>query len=130
MTSHYQDEQEIEAVVAGFEECTTGKDGFTHAQHLTVAVYYLRYSTPDDAFQQMRAGLLRFLDHQGVGSAKYKEQLTLSWIRLIQNLIAEMSSEVSLLTMTNEVIARLGDFRIPKEDDDREVGSAAVERGE
>ena len=42
---HYKDEHEIEAEVAGFEQCTTEKDKFTHLSHLTVAVYYLRQST-------------------------------------------------------------------------------------
>ena len=64
----YQNEKEIAAVVAGFEKCTTGKDEFTHRSHLTVAVYYLRNSTPDQAFRKMRAGLFRFLDHHGVGT--------------------------------------------------------------
>ena len=115
MRDHYQNEQEIDAVVAGFEECATGKDEFTHLSHLTVAVYYLRNSTPDQAFQKMRSGLFRFLDHHGVGRAKYNEQLTRSWITLIQNVIAQMSPDISLLAMTNVVLERLGDSRIPVE---------------
>lgn len=112
MRDHYQTEKEIEAVVAGFEQCTTGKDEFTHLSHLTVAVYYLRYSTPDQAFQQMRSGLFRFLDHHGVGRTKYNETLTRSWITLIQSVIEQMNPDVSLVAVTNEVLERLGDSRI------------------
>ena len=112
MTHHYKNEQEIDAVVAGFEQCTTGKDEFTHQSHLTVAVYYLRNSTPDQAFQQMRSGLLRFLDHHGVGRTKYKEQLTLSWMTLVQAVIEELNPDVSLVEVTNAVLARLGDSRM------------------
>ncbi|HEY8188531.1 MAG TPA: hypothetical protein VIF64_20850 [Pyrinomonadaceae bacterium] len=113
MRDHYRNEQEIEAVVAGFEECTTGKDEFTHLSHLTVAVYYLRNSNPDQALAKMRAGLLRFLDHHGVAGAKYKEQLTHAWINLIQSHLAQMDPDLSLLAAANIVIERLGDYRIP-----------------
>ena len=67
MGIHYQTAQEIEAVVAGFENCTTANEQFTHLSHLTVAAYYLCTSTPDETFEKMRFGLLRFLDHHGVG---------------------------------------------------------------
>jgi hypothetical protein len=112
----YQSEQEIEAVVAGFEQCSTGKDEFTHLSHLTVAVYYLRNSTPDEAFQKMRSGLSRFLDHHGVGRAKYSEQLTLNWITLIQKVIEQLNPESSLVEITNVVLERLGDSRIARDD--------------
>ena len=61
MTVRYQNVQEIEAVVAGFEDCTTSKDAFTHLSHLTVGAYYLQTSTQDIAFEKMRVGLFRFL---------------------------------------------------------------------
>ena len=116
MTDHYQTEQEIEAVVVGFEQCTTGKSDFTHLSHLTVAVYYLRNSTSDEAFQKMSAGLFRFLDHHGVGRAKYNEQLTLSWIALIQRVLEQLDPKLSVVAATNVVLDRLGDSRIATED--------------
>ena len=117
MRNHYRNEQEIDAVVAGFEECTTGKDEFTHLSHLTVAVYYLRNSDPDQAFEKMRSGLIRFLDHHGVGRVKYKDRLTRAWITLTQRVIEEVDPDLSLLTVTNIVLERLGDHRIPIEDE-------------
>jgi hypothetical protein len=109
---HYNNEQEIHAVITGFERCTTGKDEFGHRSHLTVAVYYLRNSTPDQAFQKMRDGLLGFLDHHAVGRTKYKEQLTHSWITLIQSVLEQMDPKSSLVEVTNEVLRRLGESRI------------------
>ena len=108
---HYKSEAEIEAVVQGFESCTTGADDFKHRNHLTVAVWYLLNSTPEQAFQKMCSGLLRFLDHHGVVRKKYNKQLTLSWIKLIQETIEEMNPDLSLLQVTNMVIDRLGDSR-------------------
>jgi hypothetical protein len=115
MENYYNNEQEIEAVVAGFEQCTTGKDEFTHLSHLTVATYYLRHSTLRDAFEKMRDGLIRFLDHHGVGRVKYKEQLTRDWITLIQDVIEKMDPECSLIEVTNVVLQRLGNLQIPVE---------------
>jgi hypothetical protein len=115
MKDYYQNEQEIETVVVGFEQCTTAKDEFTHLSHLTVAVYYLRNSNPDQAFEKMRSGLFRFLDHHRVGRAKYNERLTLSWIKLIQSVIEEMNPNLTLLAVTNVVLQRLGDSRIAVE---------------
>ena len=117
MEDYYKNEQEIESVVAGFEQCTTGKDEFTHVHHLTVATWYLRHSTPDKAFEQMRDGLFRFLDHHGIDRRKYNEQLTHDWIGLVQGVIEQMDQETDLVEFTNVVIERLGKFRIPEDAD-------------
>jgi len=109
---HYKSESEIEAVVGGFESCNTGVDDFKHLDHLTVAVSYLRHSTPEQAFQRMCSGLLRFLDHHEVGRAKYDEQLTMKWINLIQNTMEDMNPALSLLEITNLVIERFGKMRV------------------
>ena len=108
----YQSEQEIESVVTGFESCTTGVDDFSHRDHLTVAVWYLNNSTPEQAFQKMCSGLLRFLDHHKVGRAKYDEALTMKWIRLIHDAIEEMNPDLSLLEVTNLVVDRFGGSRL------------------
>ena len=112
MGHYFQNQKEIEAVVRGFESCTTGVDDFKHRSHLTVAVWYLRNSTPEQAFQKMCSGLLRFLDHHGVGRTKYNEQLTMGWIKVIQETIAEMNPDLSLLEVTNMVIDRISDSRV------------------
>jgi hypothetical protein len=116
MADHYQSEQEIHAVVAGFEQCTTAKDGFPHLSHLTVAAYYLSQSTPEEAFQKMRYGLLRFLDHHGVGLTKYKDELTWAWIEQVQSVVKQIDSGASLVAVTNTVLDRLGTIRITLED--------------
>jgi hypothetical protein len=112
MSDHYETEQQIQAVVQGFESCTTAKDGFRHREHLTVAVWYLRNLPPEEAFEKMRSGLFHFLDHHGVGRAKYKEALTLSWLKLIQSVIEQMNPDLSLAEVTNIVLERLGDPRV------------------
>jgi hypothetical protein len=112
VVGYYKDVREIEAVVNGFEWCSTAKDDFTHRSHLTVAAYYLHYSNEIDATQSMRAGLLRFLDHHGVGRTKFHETLTLFWIRTVCAFIERLDPKLPLLEMTNAVIASLGDSRL------------------
>jgi hypothetical protein len=117
MGDYYQTEKEIRDVVAGFESCTTGKDDFSHRSHLTVAVWYLRISTPEQAFKKMCSGLLRFLDHHALGRSIYNEPVTLAWINLIQTVI-ETYPDFSLLEMTNIVVERLSNTRVVVNDQD------------
>ena len=117
MSVHYQNFQEIEAVVAGFEACTTPKDGFTHLSHLTVATFYLHTSTPELAFEKMRVGLFRFLDHHAVDRSKYNERVTRAWLQQIQNVIEQSDSASSLVSLTNIVLERLGTFRLTSNKD-------------
>ena len=106
---HYSTEEQIRGVVDGFEECTTPKGAFTHREHLTVATWYLCHADPAHALDQMRNGLLRFLHHHGVGRVKYKEQLTVSWMMLIQGSIERMDAKLSIVERTNKVLDELGD---------------------
>jgi predicted NAD/FAD-binding protein len=110
MESHYQTEAEIESVVQGLESCTTGKDDFPHRRHLAVAVWYLRNATVAQAFEKMRSSLLRFLDHHGLGREIYKEELTRAWINLVREELETLDPNLSLVTLTNTVVERLGDL--------------------
>ncbi|CAN5576977.1 MAG: hypothetical protein H0T77_04400 [Pyrinomonadaceae bacterium] len=112
MAGYYKSLREIEAVVNGFESCTTAKEDFTHRSHLTVAAYYLHSSEQFNATQRMRAGLVRFLDHHGVGRAKFHETLTSFWLRIVWTFLEHGDQKPSLLETTNAVIESLGDSRL------------------
>lgn len=107
MTTPFKTDEEIQAVVDGFEQCTTGKAEFTHLSHLTVATSYLRASGPDEAFQKMRAGLLHFLNHHNVPLEKYSDEITLGWFQRIQAVLAKLDSRAPLVTQVNTVIDSL-----------------------
>jgi hypothetical protein len=112
VTGYYKDIREIERVVQGFESCTTPKDDFTHLSHLTVATYYLNGSNELYAIPRMREGLLRFLDHHGVGLAKFHETLTVFWIKTVSQFLESLDEKLSLLQKTNAVIESLGNSRL------------------
>lgn len=111
MTGRYESEEEIRAVVDGFESCTTGKDDFSHRSHLTVAVWYLWSGTREHAYEKMCLGLRRFLDHHHVDMAVYNEPLTMAWINVIQEFMNNQPRK-SLVELTNLVIERLSTSRI------------------
>ena len=106
MIPTYKSEAEIEAAVKGFENCTTDKEAFTHREHLTVAVWYIRHS-PEHALEQMRDGLLHFLSYHQIDQGKYKEDVTVAWLDLTKMTLAELQPGISLLDATNAVIERL-----------------------
>ena len=112
MDVHYRSEDEIQAVVTGFESCRTAKTDFPHYRHLTVAVSYLTRLPFDDAAERMRTGLFRFLDHHGVGREKYHETLTMFWMRIIRKTLDELSTELSLVEATNTIVHALADSRL------------------
>ena len=112
MSVYYANQSQIEALVKGFELCTTKKDEFTHQSHLTVAVWYLINYNEEQATAKMRLGLHRFLDHLGVGQEKYHETLTVFWIKTVRELLNHLDQRSSLLARTNAVIERLGTSRL------------------
>ena len=124
MAVHYQDIEQIEAVVRGFEGCSTGKEDFTHAGHLMVAAWYLHKYTFEQAAARMRAGLFRFLDHHGVGQEKYNETITLFWLKVVNAFALAQSGSrggatkeqglnaAQLVSLANELIQTFGDARL------------------
>ena len=111
MIDHYKTEAEIEAVVRGFESCSTAKSEFTHVSHLTVAVWYLRRLSVELATERMRASLFRFIDHYGL-EGKYHETLTIFWMIAVRRLLDELDPKLTLLAAANLVVEALGDSRL------------------
>ena len=122
----YESKREIEAVVRGFESCTTGKDSFSHSDHLAVAVWYLRQDE-SRALDLMRASLHRFLDHYDC-RANYHETLTRFWIQRVRLKLEQLQPGLSLLEATNAVVGRLNDSRIAFEFYSKEVVESAAAR--
>ena len=102
--SHYQSQTEIENVVRAFEACETGKDDFKHRHHLVVAVWYVHTLGERGAFERMRSGLLRFLEHHGVDTKKYSETVTMFWIERVARRLSELGPEISLVEKCNRIV--------------------------
>ncbi len=112
---HYQNDAQIESVVHGFESCTTGKDAFSHGDHLVVAVWYLRQGSEAKALASIREGLLRFLNHHGIGADVYHETITRFWVVMVQRRLKELEASLSLVELANAVIDSFTKSRLVSE---------------
>lgn len=103
--NYYTSLDEIEAVVQGFENCTTPDSEFDHRAHLTVALSYLHLYglTISEATARMRAGLYRFLDHHGHDRQKYNETITLFWIKLVRSFLDRTDASRPIADLANEM---------------------------
>ena len=99
-----QSEAEIEAIVNGFELCTTEKTEFKHQDHLVVAVAYLNELTVPEAIERMRLSLIRFIAHHQIDKRKYNETITVFWLEVLSEAIERMSDSLTLLEKCNRVI--------------------------
>ena len=103
----YDSEEEIERLVRDFESCSIPAADFHHREHLTVAVWYLQTLSRAEAVNQMRAALLRFLDHHGVDRKKYSEEVTVFWVDAVASKLEEIGLDAPLVEKCNQVISAL-----------------------
>src|SRR3546814_10321974 len=68
-----------------FEACETLAAEFDHAAHVRLAYVYLCGHSTDAAAGKMKAALLAFLAHLGVGQAKYHETITRAWVLAVDH---------------------------------------------
>lgn len=106
--SKYCSEEEIVELVNQFEAGTIERAEWKHAEHLTVALYYLTLDDLETATDGMRAGLYNLLRSFGVDLGKempYHETLTVFWMRTIAEFNASKSGE-PLVNRANILIER------------------------
>jgi hypothetical protein len=110
--SHYHHQRELEAVVHGFELCTTGKDAFGHREHLAVVTWYLIHGTEEETLRQMREGILRFLNHHQLDTGIYGETITIFWIKVVRGFLETVDSTSTPMDVTNAVLERFQNSRL------------------
>lgn len=106
----YADEREVEELVRGFENFTPPPQGFGHAEHLTVALWYLAQFTEDEAAERMRGGLRRFAAHHG--SNLYHETVTLFWLRVVAAFLRREGRGRALDELANLLAASRADKQL------------------
>ncbi len=107
---HYESAAEIEALVRSFESCTLPFAEWTHAAHLTVALWYLLHHDWPEAVHLVRTGIKRFNAANGIVTTRergYNETLTLFWLRHVYAFLDSNRNEgCSLVALANELINR------------------------
>lgn len=104
----YGSEKEIFDVIAGFESGTIARRAWKHAEHLTVALYYLSHHDLEIATGKMRAGLFNLLRSFGVDLTKempYHETLTVFWMRTAAEFNASRNG-ASFVDKANELVEK------------------------
>lgn len=108
----------VEALVRAFESCKLPREEWTHAAHLTVALWYLIHHDWLDAVHLMREGIKRYNEASGVVTTRergYHETLTLFWLHTVRTFLDDHhTKDRALLSLANELIAS-ADKNLPLE---------------
>ena len=104
----YSTEKEILNLVELFETATISREAWKHAEHLTVALYYITHHDIETATEKMRSGIFKLL-REGfkvdlVKEMPYHETLTVFWMRTVSEFNTSKNGD-SLLNKANELAA-------------------------
>jgi hypothetical protein len=99
--------EEILSLVRRFEDCTLPREEWTHAAHLTVALWHLLVYDWPEAVAHVRAGIQRYNAAHGIRTTPtggYHETLTLFWLRHVRAFLEEGRNEArSLVALANDL---------------------------
>ena len=102
----YSSENEILEIVRGFENGTIARENWKHAEHLTVALFYLSHHDFDTALTKMRGGIFNLLRAFEIDLTKempYHETLTVFWMRTVAD-FKNSKNGASIIEICNELI--------------------------
>lgn len=76
-----------------FEACEIEADAFDHRAHVRLAYIYLCEEMNEgsenlSAYDQMKHALLTYLNHLGIGPAKYHETITRAWLQAVRHFMS------------------------------------------
>jgi hypothetical protein len=119
----YRSEAELADILRKFEDATIGRDDWKHAEHMVVALFYLRDLDLEAATDKMRSGILNLLvrgfEVDLEKEMPYHQTITIFWMRLVSTYLAR-TNDGSLLDKANE-LAALYDKDYPMEFYSREL---------
>src|SRR5690242_10266952 len=108
-TTTFRTTDEILSLVRGFEDCTLLRSEWTHAAHLTVALWHLLEFDWAEAVERVRRGIKRYNAAHGIVTTPtggYHETLTIFWLRHVRSFLEDGHNEArSLVALANELIA-------------------------
>jgi hypothetical protein len=115
-TATFRTTEEILALVRGFEDCTLAREHWTHAAHLTVALWnLLQYDWPE-AVARVRLGIQRYNAAHGIRTTPtggYHETLTLFWLRHVRAFLEGGRNEARALVLLANELAATADKSLP-----------------
>ena len=109
---HYSNQDEIEAIILAFENCTLPRSQWTHPAHLTVALWYLIRHQKPVATRLICEGIQRYNTVMGILQTKqsgYHETIALFWVEIVNRFLTEQSFNGSLLAQMNTLLQQYDD---------------------
>lgn len=112
----FRTSEEMFELLRRFEDCTLPREEWTHAAHLTVALWHLLQFDWPEAVARVRRGIKRYNAAHGIRATPtggYHETLTLFWLRAVRAFLeGERNEARSLVSLANELVAT-ADSRLP-----------------
>jgi hypothetical protein len=124
MMKQYQNEEEINALVASFIAKTLPLPEWTHEAHLIVAIWFLSKYKIEEAICLLRSGIITY--NQAVGTENsatkgYHETLTLFWAHIIAGFLERNKYKTLLETCNNFLLSEEATREYPLNFYSREV---------
>lgn len=108
--------REMLELVRRFEDCTLPREEWTHAAHLTIALWHLLQFDWPEAVARVRARIKRYNAAHAVPTTPtggYHETLTIFWLRAVRAFLdAERNEARALVHLANE-LAETHDKSLP-----------------
>src|SRR5918992_1607799 len=105
----FRTSEEMFGLLRRFEDCTLPREEWTHAAHLTVALWHLLQFDWPEAVARVRARIKRYNAAHGIvetPTGGYHETLTLFWLRAVRAFLeGERNEARSLVSLANELVA-------------------------
>ena len=101
--------EEMFELLRRFEDCTLPREEWTHAAHLTVALWHLLQFDWPEAVARVRARIKRYNAAHGIATTPtggYHETLTIFWLRTVRAYLEDDRNEArALVHLANELAA-------------------------
>jgi hypothetical protein len=105
----FRTNEEIFSLVRRFDDCSLPRSEWTHAAHLTVALWFLLEFDWPEATERVRRGIRRYNAAHGIVTTPtggYHETLTLFWLRVVRSFLEGGRNEGrALVSLANELMA-------------------------
>lgn len=113
----YKTDDDVKRLVERFENCSVSANEWTHAAHLTAALwYYLHEPDLEAATAKMRDGILKLNAAHGTPNTPtrgYHETLTIFWMRTVGDFLAKIKERSSVAELANKLVETCGDSGLP-----------------
>ncbi len=113
---HFESDEEVELLIERFENCAVTAEEWTHAAHLTAALWYALHFELPEATNKMRAGIFKLNEAHGMPNTPtrgYHETLTVFWMRIVMDFLNKTEDKSCLAKLANDLIAACGDSKLP-----------------